>query len=321
VRLGKQRHELKYLTIKYFYMERKWSINWMCKQLNISRAAYYKWLHRSIPEQEAENIKLAGLIKEYDDRFCHILGYRRMTGWINHFNHTSYSKNRIHRIMKKLGIRSDIRKKKKKYQPYRPGETAENKLKRDFNAVKPNEKWVTDVTEFKIPKSKNKLYLSAIFDLYDRFPVAYVVSRRNDNKLVFDTYGRALKDNPDAKPIFHSDRGYQYTSKVFRDMLQKQGMEPSMSRVGHCIDNGPAEGLWGIIKSEMYCMYKIADEESLRSAIDGYMKFYAEERPQERFHCKTPSEVRKDALCMEPLIQYPIAENKRISAYKAKWCV
>ena len=293
----------------------------MCKQLNISRAAYYKWLHRSIPEQEAENIKLAGLIKEYDDRFCHILGYRRMTGWINHFNHTSYSKNRIHRIMKKLGIRSDIRKKKKKYQPYRPGETAENKLKRDFNAVKPNEKWVTDVTEFKIPKSKNKLYLSAIFDLYDRFPVAYVVSRRNDNKLVFDTYGRALKDNPDAKPIFHSDRGYQYTSKVFRDMLQKQGMEPSMSRVGHCIDNGPAEGLWGIIKSEMYCMYKIADEESLRSAIDGYMKFYAEERPQERFHCKTPSEVRKDDLCMEPLIQYPIAENKRISAYKAKWCV
>ena len=140
MRLGKQRHELKYLTIKYFYMERKWSINWMCKQLNISRAAYYKWLHRSIPEQEAENIKLAGLIKEYDDRFCHILGYRRMTGWINHFNHTSYSKNRIHRIMKKLGIRSDIRKKKKKYQPYRPGETAENKLKRDFNAVKPNEK-------------------------------------------------------------------------------------------------------------------------------------------------------------------------------------
>ena len=293
----------------------------MCRQLEISRTAYYKWLYRNVSEAEHENMKLAGLIKDYDERFNHILGYRRMTSWINHFNHTSYSKNRIHRIMKKLGIRSDIRKKKKKYQPYRPGETAENKLKRDFNAVKPNEKWVTDVTEFKIPKSKNKLYLSAIFDLYDRFPVAYVVSRRNDNKLVFDTYGRALKDNPDAKPIFHSDRGYQYTSKVFRDMLQKQGMEPSMSRVGHCIDNGPAEGLWGIIKSEMYCMYKIADEESLRSAIDGYMKFYAEERPQERFHCKTPSEVRKDALCMEPLIQYPIAENKRISAYKAKWCV
>ena len=81
----------------------------MCKQLGISHAAYYKWLHRTIPEQESENTKLAELIKEYDERFGHILGYRRMTSWINHFNHTSYSKNRVHRIMKKLGIHSIIR--------------------------------------------------------------------------------------------------------------------------------------------------------------------------------------------------------------------
>ena len=74
--------------------------------------------------------------------------------------------------------------------------------------------------------------------------------------------------------------------------LRNNRMEQSMSRVGHCIDNGPTEGLWGIIKSEMYCMYKITDENSLRSAIDKYMKFYAEKRPQERFLCKTPSEVR-----------------------------
>ena len=75
--------------------------NWMCKQLEVSRAAYYKWLHREIPKQEQENIKLAELIKEYDERFNHILGYRRMTSWINHFNHTNYSKKRVHRIMKK----------------------------------------------------------------------------------------------------------------------------------------------------------------------------------------------------------------------------
>lgn len=70
----------------------------------------------------------------------------------------------------------------------------------------------------------------------------------------------------------------------------------------------------------MYCMYKIEDEKSLRSAIDGYMKFYAEERPQERFICKTPSEVRREALLAKSPSQYPIAENKRINAYKAKWC-
>ena len=144
----------------------------MCKQLGISHAAYYKWLHRTIPEQESENTKLAELIKEYDERFGHILGYRRMTSWINHFNHTSYSKNRVHRIMKKMGIHSIIRKKKKKYQSSRPETTAENKLKREFNATKPNEKWATDVTEFKVPETGRKLYLSAVsythLDVYKR---------------------------------------------------------------------------------------------------------------------------------------------------------
>lgn len=318
--LGKLRFEAKYLAIKYFYEKNQWSVNWMCEQLEVSHAAYYKWLHRAIPEQEARNMELAELIKEYDERFGHILGYRRMTCWLNHFNHTSCSRNRIYRIMKKLGIHSVIRRKKKKYQPSRPEATAENKLKRDFNATKPNEKWATDVTEFRIPDTGRKIYLSAIFDLYDRFPIAYVVSGRNDNRLVLDTYGKALENNPDAKPIFHSDRGFQYTSRAFQNELRKQGIEQSLSRVGHCIDNGPAEGLWGIIKSEMYCMYKITDEASLRAAIDGYMKFYAEARPQERFDCKTPLEVRSEALVAENPVQYPIAKNKRIEAYKAKWC-
>ncbi len=319
MRLGKQRNEAKYMAIKFFYETTKWSINWMCKQLGISHASYYKWLHRAIPAQENENAKIAELINEYDERFGHILGYRRMTDWINHFNHTNYSRNRIHRIMKKMGIHSVIRRKRKKYIRSVPEKTAENILKRNFNATKPNEKWSTDVTEFRIPGASQKLYLSAILDLYDRTPVAYVVSRRNDNKLVFDTYDKAIKANPDVKPLFHSDRGFQYTSRVFQEKLSRQGIEQSMSRIGHCIDNGPTEGLWGIIKTEMYQMYEINDEKSLRSAIDKYMDFYTKERLQERFNNQTPYEVRMAALSAnEPQI-YPIAENKRIERYKEKW--
>lgn len=320
MRLGKQRHESQYMAIRYFYEEKHWSINWMCKQLGISHAAYYKWTHRSVPEQERENRELAGLIKEYDERFCHILGYRRMTSWINHFNHTNYSKNRVRRIMKKIGIHSVIRKKKKKYKTSTPETIAENILNRDCNATKPNEKWSTDVTEFKIPETGKKLYLSMILDLYDRTPVSYVLSHRNDNKLVFDTYDKAIAANPEAKPLFHSDRGFQYTSKIFQKKLQKQGMEQSMSRVGHCIDNGPMEGFWGIIKSEMKHMYTITDEETLRNAIERYLKFYEEERPQERFGCKTPAEVSQEAIASSMPEQYPIAENKRIQKYKAGWC-
>ena len=291
----------------------------MCKQLEVSRAGYYKWLHREIPKQEAENMKLAGLIKEYDERFNHILGYRRMTSWINHFNHTNYKPKRVHRIMKKLGIHSVIRKKKKKYVSSTPEAIAENKLGRDFYADAPNKKWATDVTEFKVPGEQKKLYLSAIIDLYDRYPVAYVISTRNDNSLVFKTFDKAISLNPNAQPLFHSDRGFQYTSKVFKRKLEKQEMEQSMSRVGHCIDNGPTEGFWGIIKSEMYQMYEITDETSLRFAITDYIRFYSEERPQDRYQCKTPLEVRMEALSSDNPVKYPIPKNKRIEKYKQKW--
>ena len=96
-------------------------------------------------------------------------------------------------------------------------------------------------------------------------------------------------------------------------------MEQSMSRVGHCIDNGPTEGFWGIIKSEMYHMYEITDETSLRFAITDYIRFYSEERPQDRYHCKTPFEVRMEALSSDNPAKYPIPKNKRIEKYKEKW--
>jgi len=290
------------------------------KQLSISRAAYYKWLHREIPFQEQENIELANLVKEYDERFNHILGYRRMTSWINHFNHTNYSRKRVHRIMKKLNIHSVIRKKKKKYLSSNPQAVAENILQRDFYATGPNQKWATDVTEFKVPSEKKKLYLSAIIDLYDRYPVAYVISCRNDNRLVFKTFDKAIATNPDAKPIFNSDRGFQYTSKVFQRKLDNQEMQQSMSGVGHCIDNGPTEGFWRIIKSEMYQLYEITDEESLRYTIKDYLRFYSEEQIQERYHGKTPLEVRTEALSTKQPMEYPIPVNKRINKYKEKWC-
>lgn len=318
--LGKQRYESKYLTIKYFCDNNGWSIKWMCNLLEISRASYYKWLHRKLPLQEKKNIELAELIKEYDERFNHILGYRRMTSWINHFNHTNYRQKRIHRIMKKLNIHSVIRKKKKKYKFSNSEAVAENILQRDFYATAPNEKWATDVSEFKVPGEKKKLYLSAILDLYDRVPVSYVISCRNDNHLVFKTFDKAIATNPGAKPIFHSDRGFQYTSRTFQRKLTNQDMQQSMSRVGHCIDNGPTEGFWGIIKTEMYQMYEITDEASLRYAIKDYIRFYTEERPQDRFNCKTPLEVRTEALSADTPVEYPILENKRIKKYKEKWC-
>ena len=311
----------KFKAIQYYDENENWPVEWMCRSLEVSRAGYYKWLKHKTTEEENENAIIVQLIREYDELYKHTLGYRRMTGYINRLNHKEYGDKRIHRLMKMLGIHSVIRPKKKKYLQNTPETTAENILKRDFNASKPNEKWATDVTEFKWYEGPvvHKLYLSAILDLYDRSVVGHVISCRNDNALVFSTYEQAIKDNPDAKPIFHSDRGFQYTSKVFQCMLANQGMTQSMSRVGHCIDNGPTEGFWGIVKAEMYDLKKFSSEEELRKAIEEFIRYYNEGRYQARFGFKAPAEVRAAALASAAPEQYPIAENPRIQKYKAKY--
>lgn len=290
----------------------------MCQQLNVSRAGYYKWLRREITSDELENEQITLWIKEYDQKFKHTLGYRRMRNYINRDKNKHYSKGRIQRIMRVLGIKSVIRKQRKPYRYSTPESTADNILHREFEAAKPNEKWGTDVTEFKVPMSNRKVYLSAILDLYDKSVVSYVLSNRNDNKLVFDTYDLALVNNPDATPLFHSDRGYQYTNRVFQMKLQKQGITQSMSRVGCCIDNGPTEGFWGIIKSEMYYISDFCNEDDLCQAITEYIDYYNNYRYQERFNNLAPNEVRKAALESKQPIQYPIPENKRIQAYKTE---
>lgn len=293
----------------------------MCRKLEITRAAYYKWLQREIPAEELENQTLAQLIVEYDQRFNHILGRKRMCRWINALNHKHYNVKRVHRLMKELNIHSAIRRKQKKYQRCTPETTAENFLARDFYAEAPNLKWATDVTEFKWYQKGEvrKLYLSAILDLYDRSVVSWVISRRNNNYLVLDTFQKAIQANPKAKPLFHSDRGFQYTSRIFQMKLQQQGMKQSMSRVGHCIDNGPTEGFWGILKSEMYYTQKFTDEASLRKAISDYIDFYNNDRLQERFGDKAPSQIRAEALAADNPKQYPIAPNNRIQKYKAQF--
>ena len=215
-----------------------------------------------------------------------------MTDRINKFNHTNYSYKYIRRIMKILNVKSRIRQKKCNRIKIKPEQTAENILNRDFNALYPNEKWLTDITEFKISGEKTKLYLSAILDLYSKEITAYKISTSNNNKLVFETFDIAMKRFPNAKPIFHSDRGFQYTSKIFKLKLDEAGMVQSMSRVGKCIDNGPMEAFWGTLKSEMFYGIKFDDLETLKAKIEEYIHYYNHDRLQAKLKGMTPIEYR-----------------------------
>lgn len=195
-----------------------------------------------------------------------IYGYRRITMNLNRRLSKNYNYKRIYRLMKLTGLKSVIRRKKKGYVKSTPQFTSENILNREFTASKPNEKWVTDVTEFKYGYG-NKAYLSAILDLYVNSIVAYVIGHRNNNQLVFKTLDLALKSNPGASPMIHSDRGFQYTSYGFKKRLESAGMTQSMSRVGRCIDNGPIEGYWGTLKCEKYYFNKYNTFEELKMIL------------------------------------------------------
>ena len=289
------RQEDKYETIDEFKEKHGFTVDFLCKTLEIPRSSYYKWKNRAIPKKEIQDNELANIIIEYNETYNGILGYRRMTMYINHFNQSKYSIKYIHRLMKVIHVHARIRRKHSNYVKVKPEQVGENILNRNFEALWQNQKWCTDVTEFKVIGQKQKIYLSAIIDLYDRRIVSYVLSNSNNNKLVFDTFDLALKANPNVKPIFHSDRGFQYTSKQFKIKLDQAGMIQSMSRIGRCIDNGPMEGFWGTLKSEMFYGLRWDDETSLREAIIKYINFYNNERLQAKLKGMTPNQFGNHA--------------------------
>ncbi len=264
----------------------------ICRILDLNRSSYYKWLKRSKSAREYENDevlhKLGCLYAEFNGTY----GYRRLTDELNARYKSIYNYKRIYRLTQLVGLKAVIRRKRPQYQRSTPEVTAENILNRDFAANRLNEKWLTDVTEFKYGDNA-KLYLSAILDLKDKSIVSFAIGRNNNNRLVFDTFDLAVSKYPDARPIFHSDRGFQYTSKQFKTKLDMAEMTQSMSRVGRCIDNGPMEGFWGILKCEMYYLSTFKDYDSLVAAIEGYIYFYNYERRQKNLNKMSPMTYRQ----------------------------
>lgn len=270
-----------------------------CKILNISRASYYSWLSGKASPRVQENKRIARLVKEIHTESPD-KGYHRIRDDLERYYDTPVSDKRALRICRSLGIQSTIKCSNHgcTKSASQPEHIAENVLNRKFQADRPNEKWVTDVTEFKyyIGVEVHKVYLSAILDLCDRRIVSAVISDHNDSALVHRTFDIAIEENPDAHPIFHSDRGFQYTTQIFHDRLIAAKMTQSMSRVGKCIDNGPMEGFWGILKRERYYGKRFTTREDLVNMIESYIVYYNTRRLQRGLGILTPYEKHALAL-------------------------
>jgi len=249
-------------------------------------------MNRKESTNEKLNKELIPMIKDAYEERNGILGYRQMTIKLNRECNLNVNHKRIYRLMDILNLKSVCRRKRKNYIKSTPETTAENILNREFESNEFGAKWLTDVTEMKYDL-QSKAYLSAILDLGDKSIISFVVGHSNNNELVFKTFDIAHETYPDAKPIFHSDRGYQYTSKHFKKKLDDAGMTRSMSRVSKCIDNGPMESFWGMMKSEMYYLTKFKTYDELEAAVIEYIDYYNKYRYQKRLNCMTPLEYRQ----------------------------
>lgn len=256
----------------------EYPVSVMCKLFRVSRSGYYDFVKRiGQAERDAE---LAGKIQECQDKTNKTYGYRRVWKWLRDRNIKRNPKT-VLRIMKKYGLLSEIRRRRKWINLGRQVHQYKNHLNRQFHADRPNTKWVTDISY--IHTKEGVLYLSMIRDLYDNSIVAYKTASRQTVSLVLDTIRLAMKREKKrvaAELQLHSDQGFQYTSQAYFNLTQSYGITPSMSRKGNPYDNAMAENFFSILKTECIYRRKPKTFKEANELIDSYIHFYNHERIQ-----------------------------------------
>ena len=197
----------------------------------------------------------------------------------------------VQKLMKESGLKCMVRM--KKYRSYRGevGKIAPNLLARDFHAERPNQKWVTDVTEFSLFGSK--LYLSPVLDLYNGEIISYAISERANYRQVDEMLDKAFSRLPDSSGlILHSDQGWQYQMKSYQNLLKAKGITQSMSRKATCLDNAVAENFFGLLKTELFYLEKFDSIDQLEKAIVDYIDYYNNRRIKLKLNGLSPVQYR-----------------------------
>ncbi|MFD2367872.1 IS3 family transposase [Pseudoduganella sp. GCM10020061] len=263
----------------------------LLKLASLSRSTFYY----QVNAMQADD-KLAVLKQSISAAFHHHkgrYGYRRVTAMLRQKG-TQVNHKTVQRLMQEMGLRSLVRP--KKYQSYRGdvGHAAPNVLERNFHAEHQNEKWTTDVTEFKI--GGNKLYLSPVMDLYNGEIIAYEISKRPKYELVGAMLSAALMRLPEEHNlIFHSDQGWQYRMSAYQNMLCERNITQSMSRKGNCLDNAAMESFFAVLKTEYFYMNKFDDVDQLSAGLAEYIDYYNNQRIKTRLNGMSPVQYRTHA--------------------------
>jgi transposase InsO family protein len=272
---------------------KEFSIQRMCDVFAVSRSGYYAWRTRPESPRKCHDRRLLTLIKTSFKQSRETYGYRRIHDDIRELNE-SCSKHRIARLMRENHIHPKTRKKFKVTTDSKHTKPIhENHLARQFTAKAPNQRWVSDVTY--IPTTEGWLYLAVIMDLFSRKIVGWSMSHRMKESLVIDALKMALfRRKISSKLLLHSDRGSQYASDNFQQLLRDNRIECSMSRKGNCWDNAAMESFFHSLKTE--CVYHeryLTRNEAKKSIFDYMEVFYNRQRKHSYLGYRTPEKYEQ----------------------------
>ncbi len=258
----------------------------------LARSTYY--YHLKQLNKLDKNKVLKAKIKMIYDEHKGNYGYRRITLELRNQGFLVNHK-KVQRLMKLMNLAARIRR-KCKYSSYKGeiGKKADNLIQRQFEASKPYEKCYTDVTEFAIPASSQKLYLSLVLDGYNSEIIAYQLSTSPNLEQIKRMLTQAFPDDHYDDTILHSDQGWQYQHQFYHEFFNQKGIRPSMSRKGNSPDNGMMESFFGILKSEMFYgfekIFQSLDE--LKQAIINYIDYYNNKRIKVKLKGLSPVQYR-----------------------------
>ena len=282
------------MKLKYRVIERfrgKYSIQAMCDMFEASRSGYYAWRNRQ--DKPSKDQWLVDLIAEGQRISKQTYGYRRIQRWLYTAKHKKVNLKAVLRIMRKYDLLSQVRRRRPYMRYQRALHKYPNLLNRQFEQVKPNQFWVTDITY--ILTAHGMVYMCAVVDLCGKMVLAYRIGSDMTATLVTDTIREARQKEMVTDGLaLHSDQGSQYTSKEYFDLTQLYHIIPSMSSPGCPYDNAAMENFFGTLKCECLNRMQFADRNEVELVVAEYMHFYNFERINME-NGLTPDEIRSKA--------------------------
>lgn len=270
----------------------KYALSDLLQRMSLSRSSYY--LCRAIQRKEDKYRDIKEHIREIFTENREIYGYRRIKQEMEKIG-IRVSEKVVRRLMKETGLVVK-QPRQARYSSYKGEITpaADNLIKRDFKATRPNEKWLTDITEFGLPDGR--VYLSPMIDCFDGLPVTWTISTSPDANLVNTMLDRAIATLPQGdKPIIHSDRGCHYRWPGWIQRMNDSGLLRSMSKKGCSPDNSAYEGFFGQLKNEMFYnrSWQGVGTKQFISILNDYLIWYREKRIKLSLGGLSPMEYRR----------------------------